>query len=110
MDINPLDRITQLISNMADLFVFAVFVAGGASFFLPGIQARWKYLGASVVVGTAAGLIVRTLGMDSGLDLLAAAVGAVTGPATLVGLQGKTFSEAFRELQQGRRSGGSGDE
>lgn len=107
---NPLERVAHLISNAADLFVFAVFVAGGAAFFLPGIQARWKYLAASIVVGTAAGLIVRTMGMDSGLDLLAAAAGAVTGPSTLIALQGKTFTEAFRELQQVRRSGGSGDD
>ena len=107
---SPLERVFTLLANAADLFVFAVFVSGGAAFFLPGIQARHKYLAASIVVGTSAGLIVRTMGMDSGLDLLAAAVGAVTGPATLIWAQGKTFSEAIREIQQMRQTGGEEDE
>jgi len=109
MSKTPIDRVLDLLSNAADLFVFSVFVAGGAAFFLPGVQARWRYLAASIVVGTAAGLIVRMMGMDSGIDLLAAAVGAVTGPATLIGLQGKTFSEAFKELQRGRKEGSDDD-
>ena len=99
------ENLRSLVENAVDLFALSVFVGGGLVFFLPGIQARWKYLAAAVVMGTVFGLIARESGLPEGIDLAATLLGVLTGPTTAAWAQGKTAGEAIEELRRVRRGG-----
>ena len=100
-----IERIRELANEIADLAILSLFLVAGIIFFLPGIQKRWSYAAAAVVLGSVLGLAARRFGLPDGLDLLGVLLGVAAGPATVAKMQGKTIFEAIEEIQSVRLTG-----
>jgi hypothetical protein len=101
---NGFERIRDMVNEIADLAILALFVVAGIIFFVPGIQKRWAYAAAAIVLGSVLGLAARRFGLADGLDLLALLLGIAAGPVTVAKMQGKTIIEAIEEIQSVRLS------
>jgi len=97
-----LERIRELINEIADLAILSLFLVAGIIFFLPGVQKRWSYAAAAVVLGSVLGLAARRFGLPDGVDLIALLLGVAAGPVTVAKMQGKTIFEAIEEIQSVR--------
>lgn len=62
-------------------------------------RATWKYAASSVIAGTVVGLVVWGTPMITDWSYLAAALAAISGPATLMAWQNKTIPEVLDELK-----------
>jgi len=106
MSVEPggLARLHQLINDAADLAVISLFLVASTIFFLPGIQRRWSYAGASVAMGIVLGLAARWSPLPDGFEILGTMAGVLGGPVTVLKLQGKDVFEIIDEIKRARRS------
>jgi len=103
-----LQRVTTLFNDAIDLAILSLFLVVGLVGFIPGIQKRWSYAGAALVLGTMFGLAARWAPfLPAGSEVVGVILGVVVGPATVAHLQGKTIAEAIDEIRSMRRGGGS---
>ena len=105
-----LHRVATLFNDAIDLAILSLFLIIGLIGFLPGVQKRWSYAGAALVMGTMFGLAARWAPfLPPGSEVVGVILGVVVGPATAAGFQGKTLSEAIDEIRSMRRGGGGGN-
>jgi hypothetical protein len=106
-----LHRVTTLFNDAIDLAIISLFLVVGLIGFLPGVQSRWSYACAALVLGTMFGLAARWAPfLPEGSDVVGVILGVIVGPATAAGWQGKTISEAIEDIRAMRRGGGADDE
>lgn len=102
-----LQRVATLFNDAIDLAILSLFLIIGLIGFLPGVQKRWSYAAAALVLGTAFGVAARWAPfLPPGTEVVGVILGVVVGPATAAGFQGKTLSEAIDEIRSMRRGGG----
>ncbi len=99
------ERLHDIVDKGTDVFLLTCFLAAGLVLFIPGIQRRWHYAAAAVVLGWSLGYAVRLMDWPDGLMVVGIILGIVTGPVTVAYLHGKTIFEAIEEIQKARRRG-----
>lgn len=100
------ERVAALFNDAIDLAIISLFLVVGLIGFLPGVQRRWSYAAAALVMGTVFGLTVRQIPwMPEGVEIIGVMLGVIVGPATAARWQGKTLSEAIEDIRSMRRGG-----
>ena len=88
----------NLVSSIVELFVSAVAISIVALLILPEWRKNPQYIFAGWVFGPLCGYIVLRLGWNPGLAVLAASVTAITAPATVAWLHGKSAKDVAEDL------------
>lgn len=104
------ENVRELFNDAIDLVIASLFLAIGLAGLGPGVQRSWSYFAAGIALGTILGLAARRFGVPAGVDIMVMVLGVVTGPVTVVKLQGKTFLEAFDEIISFRERMKGGDD
>ncbi|WP_430430182.1 hypothetical protein [Oceanicaulis sp.] len=102
-----LERVVTLFNDTIDLALITLFTIAGLIGFLPGVQKRWSYAGAALVMGVGLGVAVRWAPfLPPGCEIIGVILGVVCGPATAAAWKGKTLSEAIDDIRAMKRGGG----
>lgn len=104
-DPSALERVRDIADKGTDVFLLTCFIAAGLVLFIPGIQRRWHYAAAAIVLGFSLGYAARLMDWPDGFMVLGIILGIVTGPVTVAWLHKKTIFEAIEEIQKARRGG-----
>lgn len=102
-----LERVVTLFNDTLDLALITLFIIAGLIGFLPGVQKRWSYAGAALVMGIGFGLAARWAPfLPPGSEIVGVLLGVVLGPTTAAAWHGKTLSEAIDDIRSMKRGGG----
>lgn len=99
-----LERVVTLFNDAIDLALITLFIIAGLIGFLPGVQRRWSYAGAAMVMGVGLGLAARWAPfLPPGSEIIGVLLGVITGPATAAAWKGKTLAEAIDDIRSMKR-------
>jgi len=95
----------KLIHNLEIMFVSAGLAA--AALLMSKLPLKTRVIGffAALLFASILGFVVDRTPIISDWDYLVAAIAALTGPATLIRLQGKTITEVIKEIKDAAEGG-----
>ena len=89
------DRASALVLDGSEAVLWALAGVAVAAMVIPAWRAERLYIFAGLITGTVVGIAVVRFGFHPGWQVAAPFIAAITAPATVMSLHGKTLSEAI---------------